>query len=261
MSVYASPVSILITGATGGIGKALALAYAAPARTLVLHGRDAVKLGALKLACEQRGAQVILLVVDLMDVEKLMSSLDAVCRGAAVDLVIVNAGTTNSPGADGEAWADIQRVIDINLRAAMATIAGVLPHLRDRRHGQVALISSLSAYAGLPVTPAYNASKAALKIYGESLRGWLGPQGIAVNVVLPGFVETAMSAKFPAAKPFLLSPESAALKIKSGLTRNQARISFPLPLAFGMWALSVLPVAWSQWILRKMGFADIRHGG
>ena len=81
-----------------------------------------------------------------------------------------------------------------------------------------------------------------------------------MNVVLPGFVETAMSAQFPAAKPFLLSPEDAARRIKDGLAKNQARISFPFPLALGMWTLSVLPASWSLWILRVLGFAGAKRG-
>jgi short-subunit dehydrogenase len=254
---YTTPVSILITGATGGIGKALALAYAGPARTLVLHGRDPVRLDALREACEQRGARVTTLLADMAnvaDTQRWMESLGAACAAAAVDLVIVNAGVTNAPGSDGEMWADIEQVIDINVRAAMATISAVVPHLRARGHGQIALVSSLSAYVGLPVTPAYCASKAALKAYGESLRGWLGPQGIAVNVILPGFIDTAMSARFPAAKPFLLTADDAAQRIKSGLARNRARISFPQPLTFGMWFLSVLPASWAQWILARLGF-------
>ena len=76
-----------------------------------------------------------------------------------------------------------------------------------------------------------------------------------MNVVLPGFVDTPMSDRFPVSKPFLLSPGDAARRIKAGLARNQGRISFPLPLAFGMWLLSTLPAAWSQWILRRLGFA------
>src|SRR5258708_5086982 len=130
MSKYASPISVLITGATGGIGKALALAYAAPARTLVLHGRDPLKLSALKDECERRGARVISLQLDLLDTDRLMASLAEICSGSAVDLVIVNAGITNALGPDGEHWRDIDALMNINLRAAMATVSAVHPHFR-----------------------------------------------------------------------------------------------------------------------------------
>lgn len=260
MSAFATPQSILITGATGGIGRALALAYAAPSRTLVLHGRDPAKLDAITRECGQRGAIVIPLLLDLTQCDQLLLALDQLSQRTPIDLAIVNAGATSIAGADGESWPDIERVLDINLRAAIATISALLPHMRRRGRGQVALISSLSAYVGLPVTPAYSASKAALKAYGEALRGWLAPQGIAINVVLPGFVETSMSAQFPTSKPFQLSPNDAAKRIKAGLARNQARISFPQPLAFAMWSLSVLPAAWAQWILRVVGFGGGGRG-
>lgn len=259
MGHLSSPASILITGATGGIGRALALAYAGPEKTLILHGRDAIRLASLQRECAGHGATVIPLLLDLTDSDALMIALDNLARQTPIDLAIVNAGTTNAIGPEGETWPDIERVLDINLRAAMATISALLPHMRERGRGQLALISSLSAYVGLPVTPAYCASKAALKAYGEALRGWLGPQGVAVNVVMPGFVETPMSARFPAPKLFQLSPGDAARRIKSGLARNQGRISFPWPMAFATWWLSVLPSAWSQWMLRMAGFGGARR--
>ena len=255
MNKFASPATILITGATGGLGRALALAYAAPASTLILHGRDAAKLAALRGECEQRGAAVSILVADLAACAEWIAVLDDACRQTAIDLVIVNAGATHFIGPEGESWPDVERVLDINLRAAMATVSALLPHMRRRGSGQIALISSISAYVGLPVTPAYCATKAALKSYGEAMRGWLAPQGIAVNVVMPGFVDTAMSEQFPTSKPFLMSPENAARKIKAGLAANRARISFPFPLTLGMWLLSVMPADWAQWILRRLGFS------
>ena len=263
MSTISSPASILITGATGGLGRALALAYAAPATTLILHGRDAAKLTALQNECEQRGARVIPLVLDLRDCEKWIAALGALCVTTPIDLAIVNAGVTNVVGTseDGgvESWPDIERVLDTNIHAALATISALLPSMRSRRQGQIALISSLAAYAGMPVTPAYCASKAALKIYGEAMRGTLAREGIAINVVLPGFVETAMSEKFTAPKPFLLSADNAAQRIKIGLAKNRAHIGFPLPLALGMWLLAALPPAWSQAVLRALGFAGARR--
>ena len=258
MNKFASPTTILVTGATGGLGRALALVYAAPLITLILHGRDPAKLAALRGECEQRGAAVSLLVADLAECNQWIATLDDACRQTAIDLVIVNAGATNIIDLVGESWPDVERMLDINLRAAMATVSVVLPHMRRRGSGQIALISSISAYVGLPVTPAYCASKAALKSYGEAMRGWLAPQGIAVNVVMPGFVDTAMSEQFPTSKPFLLPPEDAVRRIKAGLAGNRARISFPFPLTLGMWLLSMMPADWAQRILRLTGFAGVR---
>jgi short-subunit dehydrogenase len=250
------PSTILITGATGGIGAALARSYAQPGSMLILHGRDAARLSSLTQECETRGATVHGMTFDLRDAAAAIEALRLVSSRYTIDLAIVNAGVSSAIGSglEAENWDTARAVLAVNLDGAIATVAGVLPDMRRRGAGQIAIVSSLAAYYGLPVTPIYCASKAALKIYGEALRGWLAPQGIAVNVVMPGFVHTAMSERFPGAKPFLISPERAATLIRRGLERNQARIAFPRILAWGMWCLAVLPSALSQWLVRVAGF-------
>ncbi len=251
-----SPQSVLITGATGGIGVALAKKYAAPGRTLILHGRDPGKLEELSRRCEKRGAEVRTFCLDLADQPGLQSWLRELQSQPPPDLAILNAGVTSNLGSsdEGESPTATQAVLDINLGAAITITQALLPTMRRRRSGQIALISSLSAYFGLPATPSYCASKAGLKAYGEALRGWLIPQGIAVNVVLPGFVATAMSDRFPGPRPLMISADRAAHLIHQGLRRNRARIAFPAPLSWGMWWLSVLPPDLSIWLLRRMGY-------
>jgi short-subunit dehydrogenase len=255
------PRSILITGATGAIGSALALEYAAPGRTLVLLGRDSSKLAELARRCEQLGATAQSSVVDLGAQKDLDAWLEGLALAPPPDLVVLNAGVTSHIGAhgEGESWDAIATVLDINLKASIAVIQALLPAMRRRGSGQIALISSLSAYFGLPLTPAYCASKAGLKSYGEALRGWLAPQGIAVNVVMPGFVASAMSDQFPAPKPFMLSPQQAARLIRRGLERDRARIAFPWPLRLGMWWLAVLPPDLSLLLLRLSGYGVKRR--
>ncbi len=173
-----------------------------------------------------------------------------------IDLVIVNAGVSRAigDGLEAQDWEVARAVIAVNLDGAIATVAGVLPEMRRRGAGQIAIVSSLSAYFGLPGTPTYCATKAAVKIYGEALRGWLAPEGIAVNVVLPGFVRTPMNESFPGAMPLSMSSERAAALIRRGLEHNRARIAFPRSLAFGMRCLSLLPADLSQWVVRTLGY-------
>jgi len=189
---------------------------------------------------------------DLRDAAGAIALLRNLSAQHAIDLAIVNAGVSRELGGGAEArgWEAAQEVIAVNLDGAIATVAGVLPEMRQRGSGQIALVSSLAAYFGLPGTPAYCASKAALKIYGEAMRGWLAPQGIAVNVVLPGFVRTPMNQGFTGAMPLAISAERAAVLIRRGLERNRGRIAFPRRLAWGIRFLSVLPADWSQRIVR-----------
>jgi len=250
------PRTILITGATGGIGGALAEVYAEPGNTLILQGRNSVRLAELKSICEAQGAKVITRILDVRDSEELFTWLTEICKQEPVDLVFVNAGVNINIGSDGagERWEDVQTLFDVNVRAAMATVNAVLPSLRARGSGQIALMSSLAAYFGLPVTPSYSASKAAVKAYGEALRGWLGPEGIRVNVIMPGYVESRMCREMPGPKPFLWPAEKAARVIKRGLACDQPRISFPFLLSSGSWWLSVLHPVISERILRLLNY-------
>ena len=250
-----NPETVLITGATGAIGAALAAAYAAPGRTLVLHGRNEARLREVSQACERLGATVEAKVLDVRELPALAAWLEAVAARRTPDLVIVNAGAIHvlEPGAV-ESWQDAERVLSVNVGAAIATVAALLPHMRRRRSGQIALMSSLLAWFGMPVAPAYSASKAALKTYGEALQGPLAREGIRVSVVLPGFVKSEMSDELKVPKPFILSAGEAAARIKRGLERGETRISFPLPLSMGCRILAALPPAAARGILALLGF-------
>ena len=247
------PNYVVVTGATSAIGSALAVSYARMGVTLNLQGRNAERLEKVAAACEAQGAQVVTTLLDLRDFAALRLWLEEL---GPLDLLIINAGVNTHVGPNGEPepWNEVEALLDVNLKAAMMIVHAVLPALRAQNSGQIALISSLAGYFGLPVTPSYSASKAALKAYGEALRGWLGPEGIRVSVVMPGYVRSPMCDDMPGPKPFLWSPERAARAIRRGLERDKARISFPFPLNWGTWWLSVLPAGLSILLVRWLGF-------
>jgi short-subunit dehydrogenase len=154
------PGTILITGATGAIGAALARAYAAPGRALVLHGRNEARLQDVVRECERAGAEVEARALDVRDLPALAAWLDDVASRRVVDLAVVNAGAIHvlEPGEAHEPWQEVERVLAVNVGAAIATVTALLPHMRRRGSGQIALVSSLLAWFGMPVAPAYSAS-------------------------------------------------------------------------------------------------------
>ncbi len=197
-----------------------------------------------------------MLAAALEDVPAWRDALAALDEASPVDLAIVNAGaaSTRRDGGGDEPWEAVEAVLAANVRGALATAHALVPGMVRRGRGQVALVSSLAGFHGLPVSPAYSASKAALKAYGEAMRAWLAPLGISVCVVMPGFVATPLAARYPGARPFELSAQAAARRIRRGLARGEARIAFPWPLAAGAWLLAALPAAWAARLARRFGY-------
>lgn len=256
MTLHKSPRCILITGATGGIGGALAPAYAAPGVTLILQGRRLDRLEEMAKQCRALGARVLLQPLDVQDLEALRRWISEISVSEAPDLIIVGAGVNTSTGdnGEGEIWALSQALIEINVLAALATVQAALPAMRARKSGQIALFSSLAGWRGLPATPSYSASKAAIKAYGEAMRDLVAADGVKINVIMPGYVESKMCFEMPGPKPLLWVPDKAARRIQRGLAANQARISFPFPLNLGCWALGVIPPRLSSIILRWLDY-------
>lgn len=247
--------TILITGASGAIGGALAKIYASPTTKLIIHGRNTAALENLAKKCEDLGSKVIIANFDLRNTESIFKWIDTeLLEENLPDTVFINAGvSSNNTKSLGERWEDIETVIDVNIKSAFALLNKLIPAMKKRRSGQIVVISSLAAYYGLPNTPSYCASKAALKNYGEALQAWLDPE-IKVTIVMPGDIKSKMCDQMDGPVSCLMQPDKAAKIIKKGVTKRKRKIIFPFPVNFGAWLLTIIPSTWAIFFLKILGY-------
>ncbi|HEY0900837.1 MAG TPA: SDR family NAD(P)-dependent oxidoreductase [Micavibrio sp.] len=246
--------TILITGASSGIGEALAFYYAGDGVRLLLTGRDPERLLAVAARCHAQGAQVETTLIDVCDREELAAWIAGQDQRAPIDLVIANAGISGGTGgAVGTQWLESEyKIFDVNLQGVLNTILPLVPLMQARGAGQIAIMSSLAGFSGWPGAPAYSASKAAVRIYGEALRGALARYGVGVSVICPGFVESRMTAVNDYKMPFFMPAPRAAAIIARGLAFNRARIAFPWQTFAISGFIGLLPPALSAYLLAKL---------
>ena len=248
--------SAVITGASSGLGAALARAYAAPGVALGLVGRDPARLAAVAASCRAAGAMVEEATIDVAEQAPLETWLMTFDAAYPVDLAIANAGISAGPepAAVTEDIETTTRQVAVNLLGAVHTVVPLLRLMAARGYGRVVFISSIAAYRGLPYSPGYCASKAGIRAYGEALRALAEPHGIQVTVVCPGFFASRMTDRWKGPTPFLIDTERAARIVKHGIERGRRRIDFPWTLALGMRLCDALPAAVGDRIVRGFRF-------
>jgi short-subunit dehydrogenase len=247
-----NPKNIVITGASSGLGAALARRYAGEGVTLHLSGRHMERLQAIAMECQSKGATVYIRAVDVTDAKTTRDWLAAADAIQPVDLIIANAGVSAGIGGGGETEEQTRTIFAVNVDGVINTIEPLLPLMVERRHGQIAIMSSLAGIRGLSSSPAYSASKAAVRTLGEGLRGWLKDYGVEVNVICPGFIKTPMTDINPYPMPCMMDGAKAAAIIAEGLARNKARIAFPKRLYWPLAIATCLPIAWTDPLFTRM---------
>jgi short-subunit dehydrogenase len=246
------PTHVVITGATSGLGWALAELYASPGRTLSLMGRDRMRIGEIKKICETKGAQVYCNMVDVTDPEAMEQWLIGQDEKLPIDLMIANAGMGGAavvPSKYGEDGPVAREILAVNTMGVINSVTPVLPRMIKRGAGQLALVGSISAAIGLPQSPVYCASKAAVKTYGDALRRLVRPHGVKVTNVLPGFIDTPMSQSLEMTRLWCWSAEDAAKRIARDVSRGAAQSVFPWQLRLSLGMQNFLPVQIMDFIL------------
>lgn len=252
------PKSILITGASSGIGEALAVAYAAPGVFLALTGRDEARTQAVAAACRAKGATVLAETIDAADAAAMPAFLARAHAQRPLDLVVANAGISAGSGGKGESTEQARRVLAVNVDGVVNTVGPSIelmlgkPRAGAAPRGQIAIVSSLAGFRGFPGAPSYCASKAAVKVWGEALRGELHGHGVEVTVICPGYVRTRMTADNRYRMPLIMDADRAIRIIRRGLERNRARIAFPWRFYVLVQLIAALPPSWTDPLFRRL---------
>lgn len=281
---------VLITGASSGIGRGLAVELALRGAKLGLMARGVAAQKAFGAAVggrrstdrpvaivpspaleevvkeieektgshsETAAARTLLLPADVRDARAVRAAADRLREQfGKIDVLIANAGvgaTTEAIELDPE---DVARVISVNVIGAANSVAAVLPEMATRRSGQLVAISSLSAYRGLRKSAAYCASKASLSSFFESLRIDLIGSGVNVTIIHPGFIKTPLTAGRKADMPFLMELDYAVNKIIGAVEKQKKSYAFPWQLATIVRAAMVMPNFMYDWISRRNSFRE-----
>lgn len=233
------------------------LACAAPGIHLGLSGRDPVRLREVATACRALAAEVRCQSIEVTERQDMATWFRALDADRPVDLLVANASIAiERGGAMGLDGAVTRRIFATNAEGVLNSVFPLLPKMRHRRAGQIAIMASLAGFVGMPGTPACNGSKAALPVRAASLRHQLCVEAIGVCVICPGFIDTPVDARDAGARRFQASSDRAACLIIRGIPRNRARIAFPILIRAAIWAAGILPAGLVASLLRRPMPAD-----
>ncbi|HHH28311.1 MAG TPA: SDR family NAD(P)-dependent oxidoreductase [Polyangiaceae bacterium] len=232
----------LVTGASSGLGRALATRLGRDGWRVVLAARRQAALDEVAATIRAAGGEAVVGVLDVADTTRCVAAI----RGwddelGGLDLVIANAGVGPELSASPLSWEALAGPCHVNYCGAVATLTAVLPRMVERGRGHLVGISSLSSFGALPESAAYCSPKAGLNMMLDCLRLDGEPHGVAVTTVHAGFIDTPMVAHRREAMPQLVPVDEAAARIVDALPSRPARIDFPQPLAWVARAGARLP--------------------
>jgi short-subunit dehydrogenase len=247
----------MITGASSGIGRGLALELSRRGARLGLVARRAALLNEIVGEIVANGGKGIALEADVQDATALRGVADRLrTEFGRIDVLIANAGIGLSEDAAEMQPAQFARVFNVNVIGAANSMVAVVQEMVAQGSGQIAVISSLAAYRGLPKSAAYCASKAALSAFFESVRLDLKGKGIAVTIIHPGFIKTPLTEGRHADMPFLMELQDAVQLIVGAIERRKKSYAFPWQLASIVRLGMIMPNFMYDWIAVRNSFRE-----
>jgi short-subunit dehydrogenase len=248
---------VMITGASSGIGRALALELGRRGARLGLTARRAEVIDEVVSEIEAAGGMAVALPADVQDAASLAAAAARLrAKFGPIDVLIASAGIGPTRDAADFSAQEVSEVINVNVIGASNSVAAVIPEMVARGSGQLVAISSLAAYRGLPRSAAYCASKAAVSAFFESLRLDLEPRGIDVTIIHPGFIKTPLTEGRHAQMPFLMELDDAVGKMVRAIAKRRKRYSFPWQLATIVRAGMLMPIWMYDQVSRANSFRE-----
>ena len=245
--------NILLTGASSGIGEALAYYYAKQETTenIFICGRNTERLEDVAKKCETLGtAKIHATTLDVSNKSDVLNWINNAEKQAPLNLIFANAGVATLE----ETPENIFNTFNINVMGVLNTVVPAVEIYKKRedKNKIIAITSSIAGYHGLSSCPSYSASKACVKAYGEALRLDLLKYNIQVNTICPGFIRSRITDKNKCPMPFFMETEPAAEIIAKRIEKNIGLIAFPWPMRFATWFLSILPNRFSDFIYKRI---------
>jgi len=249
--------TVMITGASSGIGKGLALQIAARGGRLGLIARREEVLQEIVAEIKAKNGTAIAVGADVCDAAAVQTAADRIrSELGPIDIMIANAGIGVTDHAANLDPNKVTEVMSINVLGAVNSAAAVLHEMVERGSGQLVAISSLAGYRGLAKSAAYCASKAALSSFFESLRIDLRRSGVTVTVIYPGFIKTPLTAGRHAKMPFLMELDDGVQKILTAIEKGKRSYAFPWQLATVVRAGLIMPASMYDWIAERNSFRE-----
>lgn len=244
--------AIIITGASSGLGAALAAKYSQNGHRLFLVARSKERLESIAKICRVSGAEAHVLIVDVTNSAEMEKHLNEIAYQYGIDIVIACAGVSAGTLDGLETAMQVKEIFATNVNGVINTVLPVIPHMIGQRSGNIVIVSSMAGFLGLSSAPSYSASKGAVRLFSDALRGYLRIWGIHVTTVIPGYVKTPMTSVNNFPMPFMTTAEDAAEKIFNAIAKNKGVIAFPYGMQFCMKLLAMLPSPMLTWINSKL---------